>query len=97
MVKPATKHGKGTAALSSNKSSWNPVDVSTGKTNHITQGVATSKKSPSMCSWSLKTIKTRSSSVKSVATASEVGSKPRAGDAPVAGQISHSRKVSKSK
>ena len=44
-----------------------------------------------------KTIKTHSSSVKSVATTSEVGLKFGDGEAPTVGQISHSRKVSKSK
>ena len=37
MVKPATKHGKGTAALPTNKSSWNLVDASTGKTKPRTE------------------------------------------------------------
>ena len=44
-----------------------------------------------------KLIKTRSSSVKHMAAASEVGSNSGAGDAPAAGQMSRSRKVSKSK
>ena len=38
MVKPATKWRKGTTALSSKKSSQNPVDALTGKTNPRTQG-----------------------------------------------------------
>ena len=44
-----------------------------------------------------KTIKTHSSSVKSMATTSKVGSKSGDGEALTAGQVSHSRKVSKSK
>ena len=44
-----------------------------------------------------KSIKTHSSSVKSVAAASEVGLQSGDGEAPVAGWRSHSRKVSKSK
>ena len=44
-----------------------------------------------------KSIKTRSSTVKNVATASKVGLISGAGDALAAGQMSHSRKVSKSK
>ena len=62
-----------------------------------------SKKFPITCSQSLstdanvpKTIKTRSSGVKSMAAAFEVGSNSGAGDALVAGQVCHSRKVSKS-
>ena len=104
MVKPATKQGKGTIALLPRKSSWNPFDTLTGKTNSRTQGAAISKKSPLTCSWSLsthntvlKSIKPHSSSVKSVAAASEVGSQSGDGEALAAGWISHSRKVSKSK
>ena len=57
MVKPATKHGKGTTALPPppKKSSQNLVDALTGKTNPRTQGVAISKKSPIMQSQSLST------------------------------------------
>ena len=102
MVKPSTKQGKVTTALPLKKSSQNLVDALTGKTNPRTQGAAISKKSPITCSWSLsthnsvpKTIKTHSSSVKSVPVASEVGLQSGDGKALAAGQISHSRKVSK--
>ena len=44
-----------------------------------------------------KAIKTHSSSVKSLTAASKVGSNSGDGEAPVAGQRSHSGKVSKSK
>ena len=104
MVKPTTKQGKGITALPPSKSSWNLVDALTGKTNPRTQGAAISKKSPVTHSRSLsshstvpKSIKTHSSSVKSVAAASEVGSQSGDGEAPAAGQRSCSRKVSKSK
>ena len=104
MVKPTIKWGKGTTALLPRKSSWNPVDASTGKTNPTTQGVAIGKKSLVTCCQSLsthntvpKSIKTHSSSVKSMAAASKVGSQSGDGEAPVAGQRSCSRKISKSK
>ena len=104
MRKPSAKDRKGTPTLPSRKSSQNPVDTSIGKTISTTQGVAIRKKSTIMCSWSLstnnqvsKTIKTCSSSVKSVAATSEVGSKSGDGEALIAGGISHCRKVSKSK
>ena len=92
MVKPTIKWGKGTTALPPKKSSWNLVDGLVDKTNPRTQGVAISKKSLITCSQSLsthnsvpKTIKTHSSSVKSVATAFEVGLQSGDGDAPAAG------------
>ena len=104
MVKPAAKRGKGTTALPQKKSSQNPVDALRGKTNLTTRGAAISKKSPITCSQSLsmhnrvpKTIKTYSSSVKSVAAASEVGLQSGDGEPLAGGQISRSRKVSKSK
>ena len=104
MVKPATMWGKGTTALLPQKSSQNLVDALPGKTNSRTQGAAISKKSPVTHCRALnthntvpKSIKTHSSSVKSVAAASEVGSQSGDGDTPVAGQRSHSGKVSKSK
>ena len=104
MVKPSTKWGKGTTALPLKKSSQNPVDAITGKTNPRTQGATISKNSPIIHSQSLsthnsvpKTINIHSSSVKSVAAASEVGLQSGDGEALVAGQISCSRKVSKSK
>ena len=75
-----------------------------GKTTSRTQGTAISKKSPvtwsrslSTCNTVPKVIKTHSGSVKSVAAVSEAGSNSGDGEAPVGGQRSHSRKVSKSK
>ena len=104
MGKPSAKGRKGTPTLPSKKSSWNLVDASTGKTIPTTRGVAISKKSTSTHSQSLSTnnwvpknIKTCSSSVKSVAATSEVSLKSGDGEALTDGQISHSRKVSKSK
>ena len=102
MVKPTTKWEKGTTAFLPRKSSQNLIDALTGKTNSRTQRAAISNKSPVTCSWSLsthntvpKSIKTHSSSDKSVAAASEVGSQSGDGEALVAGQRYHSRKVSK--
>ena len=104
MGKSSAKGRKGTPTLPSRKSSQNWVDASTGKTIPTTQGAAISKKSTIMCSWPLstnnqvpKTIKTHSNSVKSVATTSEVVLKSGDGEALTTGQISCSRKVSKSK
>ena len=104
MVKSSTKHGKGTTDLSTAETSQKLVGASTGKTIPTTQGVAISKKSPVTHSQSLSTdanvpkaIKTRSSSPKNVAAASQVGSDSGAGDALVAGQLSHSRWVSRTK
>ena len=99
MVKFVTKHKRCTPALPTSKSSQNSVDTLKGKTNPRTRGVAITKKSPITHSRSLstdtnvpKSIKTRSSSVKNVATASEVGSSSGAGDASAAGWMSRSRK-----
>ena len=97
MVKPAIKQRKGTTALPHKKSSWNPVDALTGKTNPRTHSQFTHSQSLSTDNSVLKTIKTQSSSVKSVAIASKIGSQSGDGEAPAPGQISHSRKVSKSK
>ena len=97
MVKPVIKQRKGTTALPHKKSSWNPVDALTGKTNPRTHSQFTHSQSLSTDNSVLKTIKTQSSSVKSVAIASKIGSQSGDGEAPAPGQISHSRKVSKSK
>ena len=70
MLKPSTKHGKGTTALFTSKSSWKSVDALKDETNPKPQGMAIKQKSPIMHSRSHSTdanvpqsIKSRSCSV----------------------------------
>ena len=104
MGKATTKRKKGITALTSKKSSQNQVDASPGKTTSRTPGAAIRKKSLltqsqslSTCNTVPKAVKTHSSSVQNVATASKLGLNDGVGEALAAGWRSHSRKVSKSK